>query len=242
MVHNVSLGLAFGAGLLSFASPCTLPLFPSYLGYISGISFQNLMNGPAGISASNRWRAFSHAFFFSLGLSFLFVLLGFGATAIGHWLEDYKVTIRLLGGALVLVMGLFMAGVVRSEWLLRERRLPMPAQKPLGYLGSFLVGVAFAAGWTPCIGPILASVLMMIASNPGSGAWYMAAYATGFALPFMVLALTLTSIRPLLKYTGIIEKVGGWLLVVMGLLLITDKMTAITIWIQRITGFSGFNV
>ena len=240
MTTSVSIWLAFGAGVLSFISPCTLPLFPSYLGYISGVSFHNLSSNPSLITRGVRWRAFSHALFFALGLSFLFIVLGWGATTFGHVLVQYRTTVRLVGGGIVMVMGLFMAGVIKSEWLLRERRVQLPASKPLGYLGSTLVGVAFAAGWTPCIGPILASVLAMTMTNPTVGSWYMVAYAVGFSVPFLVLAFTLASIRPLLKYTEIISKIGGWLLVVMGLLLVTNKMVLITIWIQQTTGFTGF--
>lgn len=237
---SVSIWIAFGAGILSFVSPCTLPLFPSYLGYISGISFHQLSNDPSLITKSVRWKAFTHALFFSVGLSFLFIVLGWGATTFGHFLVQYRTTVRLVGGAVIILMGLFMAGIIKSEWLMRERRMQLPAQKPLGYAGSVLVGVAFAAGWTPCIGPILASVLAMTISNPNVGSWYMVAYALGFTVPFLVLAFTMASIRPLLKYTAIISKIGGWLLVIMGLLLVSNKMTLITIWIQKTTGYTGY--
>ena len=237
---SVSLWLAFGAGILSFVSPCTLPLFPSYLGYISGVSFHSMSANPSLVTRSVRWKAFAHALFFALGLSFLFIVLGWGATAFGHFLVQYRTTVRLIGGTVIILMGLFMAGVIKSQWLMRERRLQLPANKPLGYLGSVLVGVAFAAGWTPCIGPILASVLAMTISNPNVGSWYMVAYALGFIVPFLVLALTMASIRPLLKYTERIAMVGGWLLVIMGILLVTNKMTVITIWIQQTTGYTGF--
>jgi cytochrome c-type biogenesis protein len=240
MDAHVSIWLAFGAGVLSFVSPCTLPLFPSYLGYISGVSFQKLSSRPGMVTGQLRWKAFLHAFFFCIGLSTLFVLLGLGAHAFGSALQSYKETVRIVGGALILGMGLFMAGAIKSEWLLKERRFHLPAVKPLGYFGSLLVGIAFAAGWTPCIGPILSSVLIMVAANPGTGNWYMFAYALGFSIPFLLLAVFLVSIRPLLKYTAVIARVGGILLAVMGLLLLTDKMTLITMWIQRTTGFSGF--
>ncbi len=238
MAAHVSLWLAFGAGVLSFVSPCTLPLFPSYLGYISGVS---LAAPGTNIDRTNaRLRAFIHAFWFCVGLSFLFITLGFGATAMGGVLREYRTEVRIVGGALVIVMGLFMAGVLKSQWLMQERRVHFTRSKPLGYLGSVLVGVAFAAGWTPCIGPILAAVLTMVIAHPNTGKWYMIAYALGFSIPFLALAVTLSSLRPVLRYTEIIAKVGGWLLVIMGVLLFTDKMTVITIWIQQVTGFSGF--
>lgn len=237
---SVSIWLAFGAGVLSFVSPCTLPLFPSYMGYISGISFQQLSSHPDQISRAIRWRAFTHALFFCIGLSFLFIALGWGATAFGHILLEYKNAVRQVGGVLIIVMGLFLAGVVKSGALMRERRIHLPGGRQVGYLGSVLVGIAFAAGWTPCIGPILASVLALTVSNPTVGSWYMVAYALGFSIPFLALAVTLVSIRGVLRYTEVLSKVGGWLLVIMGVLLVTDKMTVITIWIQKTTGFSGF--
>jgi len=239
MNTTVSIWLAFGAGVLSFVSPCTLPLFPSYIGYITGVSFQTLAAGKT-VNARMRWLAFRHALFFCLGLSVLFITLGFGATAFGRILHQYKDVIRIFGGVFIVIMGLFMAGVFQNAWLMQERRLQIPGAKKLGYIGSFLVGVVFAAGWTPCIGPILSTVLIMIMNEPNVGAWYMVAYAVGFSVPFLVLAVTLTSLRPLLKYTATVAKVGGWLLVIMGVLLVTNKMTLITAWIQQTTGFSGF--
>lgn len=237
MSATVSIWIAFGAGILSFISPCTLPLFPSYIGYITGVSFQTLVQGK---SRRVRWLAFRHALFFCLGLSILFVLLGYGATAFGRFLHEYKDSVRVVGGVFIIVMGLFMAGVLRGDWFMQERRLQFPRAMKLGYLGSFLVGVIFAAGWTPCIGPILSSVLILVMSKPSVGAWYMVAYAIGFSLPFLILAVTLTSLRPLLKYTEMLAKVGGWLLILMGVLLVTNQMTLITSWISQRTGFYGF--
>lgn len=242
MTSSVTVWLALVAGLVSFVSPCTLPLFPSYLGYLSGVSYREL--SPATGSPGRRLRvsAFVHALFFCLGVSVLFVLLGLASTVIGHVLIEYKVWVRIIGGSLIIVMGLFMAGVIRSTWLMRERRFHFPALRRLGYLGSVVVGIIFAAGWTPCMGPILSAVLTLAAINPGVGAWYMVWYAAGFALPFLIFALTLTSVRPLLRYTAIVSRIGGGLLVIMGVLLVTGQLTVITIWIEQITGFTGFNV
>ena len=236
---SISIWVAFLTGVISFVSPCTLPLFPSYMGYITGVSFQSLQKD-AKVSHKVRARALTHALFFCAGLSLLFVALGFGATAFGHLLREYRNSVRLVGGAVVIVMGLFMAGVLKSSWLLQERRLQLPFGRSASFAGSFVVGIVFAAGWTPCVGPILASVLMMAMNNPHVGAWYMVAYALGFAIPFLALAVTLTSFRALFRYTGVIAKIGGWLLVVMGVLLFTNQMTLITAWIQQTTGFTGF--
>lgn len=238
MNASLSLWVAFGAGILSFVSPCTLPLFPSYLGYITGISFQDAKEGK--VNQSIRFRALTHAFAFVVGLSALFIILGWGATQLGSLLRQYQGSIRVIGGILVIVMGLFMTGLIKNAWLMRERRFRFPVNKPLGYLGSVLVGIIFAAGWTPCIGPILGSVLALVVSNPTVGTWYMVVYALGFSVPFLVFAVTLASIRPLLRYTEMISKIGGWLLVIMGILLVTNEIKWITIWIGNVTGFTGF--
>lgn len=240
---SVSIWLAFAAGLLSFISPCTLPMFPSYIGYITGVSFHDLKGSSDDVDEGMRRRArisaFIHAVSFCIGMSFLFVLLGLVSTEVGRFFLQYKSSVRLVAGVVIIVMGLFMAGIIRSSWLLRERRMRVPRLKPLGYFGSVLIGIGFAAGWTPCVGPILSTVLMMTAANPSVGTWYMVVYALGFSVPFLVFAVTLTSIRPLLRYTNRIAKAGGWLMVAMGLLLVSDKLTWITVWIQQTTGFTG---
>lgn len=236
---SVSLWLAFLAGIVSFVSPCTLPLFPSYLGYITGISFHNLDHTET-IPGGLRWKAFLHALCFCVGLSCLFIILGWGATWFGHFLRQYREILRIVGGVVVIVMGLSMAGVLKWKWLMQERRLHLRRTHSVSYLGSAVVGIAFAAGWTPCIGPILTSVLMLVINSPAVGTWYMVAYALGFTIPFLVLAVTLTSIRPLLRYTEAIAKIGGWLLAIMGVLLVTGRMAIIAAWLQQVTGWQGF--
>jgi cytochrome c-type biogenesis protein len=236
---SVSIGFAFLAGILSFVSPCTLPLFPSYLGYITGVSFHQ-GHSKDGLPIALRRKAFFHALCFCLGLSFLFILLGYGATAFGQVLHEYKTDIRWVGGLLIVLMGLFMSGLLQWNWLLRERRVQLPQIHAVSYLGSVLVGIAFAAGWTPCIGPILATVLTMVVNNPDVGTWYMVTYALGFTLPFLILAVTLSSIRPFLRYTERLSRIGGWLLILMGVLLLSNKMSVITAYIQQTTHYRGF--
>lgn len=243
MSSSITLGFAFLAGVLSFVSPCTLPLFPSYLGYITGVSFAQIKGKTTSapvLSKGIRRQAFLHALCFCIGLSFLFMLLGYGATAVGQFLHEWKTDIRWIGSILIIFMGLFMSGVLRWDWLLRERRFRLPQAHAVSYLGSVIVGIAFAAGWTPCIGPILAAVLTLVINNPSVGNWYMLAYAIGFVLPFLVLAVTLSSIRPILRYTERIAKIGGWLLIVMGILLLSNKMAWITVWIQQVTHYHAY--
>ncbi|MBX5437041.1 MAG: cytochrome c biogenesis protein CcdA [Alicyclobacillaceae bacterium] len=235
---SVSLGLAFWAGVVSFLSPCTLPLFPSYLAYISGVSLRP--HGSAlAVPAALRLRALLHALCFCGGLCVLFVMLGWGATAVGQWLLAYRQWVRLAGGVLIIAMGLFMARVVQIPWLMQERRLPVAGLRRFGYAGSALVGITFAAGWTPCIGPVLASVLTLIVSHPEWGIRLMLTYALGFSLPFLFLAVSLASVRRLTPYTERIARFGGWLLVATGVLVVTGRLADITVWLQRITGYQG---
>lgn len=238
MGSSPGLFLAFGAGLLSFISPCCLPLYPSYISYITGVSFDSIKSTSS--NSSVRKRAMIHSLFFILGFSVVFVALGLSASFLGEIFITYKTQVRILGGALIVVMGLFLLGVIQWELLFREKKWHMTS-KPAGYLGSILVGISFAAGWTPCIGPILASVLILAATKPGSGLVLMGAYTIGFAIPFFLLAMTLGSIRWIQKYSLILSKIGGGVMVVMGLLLMTNEMAKITVWLIKLTGgFTGF--
>ncbi|MBL0385567.1 cytochrome c biogenesis protein CcdA [Tumebacillus sp. ITR2] len=235
---NPTFWIAFLAGLLSFVSPCCLPLYPSYLSYITGVSYEQ-MQDQRDQGAVKR-RALAHALFFVLGFSIIFVALGLSAGTIGRVFSTYSTLIRQVGGIVIIVMGLFMAGFLRVEWLMREMKWHT-AKKPAGYLGAVIVGISFAAGWTPCIGPILASVLVVAATNPVSGMSLMVFYSLGFAIPFLIMAYTLGSVRWLLKYSGMLSKIGGIGMVLMGILLITNAMTSITTYLIRIFGgFTGF--
>jgi len=181
-----------------------------------------------------------HTLFFVLGFSIIFISLGLTATLIGSLFRDHQDLIRQLGGILVVVMGLFMLGLFKPTLFMQEKRFEF-AQKPAGYLGSVLVGISFAAGWTPCVGPILTSVLTLSASNPSQGVPFIIAYTLGFAVPFILMSFFIGRTRWILRYSSILMKVGGALMILIGILLYTDKMTDITIWLIRIFGgFTGF--
>jgi cytochrome c-type biogenesis protein len=227
--------LAFIAGILSFISPCCLPLYPSYISYITGITLEEMKSERQRRSARNR--ALVHALFFVLGFSLIFISLGMSASLVGRLFAEYKSLVRQVGGLLIIVMGLFLAGVLQLDVLYRQKKWQLHA-KPVGYIGSVLVGISFAAGWTPCVGPILASVLVLAATNPASGLWLMFFYTLGFAVPFLLLAYTLGSVRWILKYAEGISKFGGWLMVVMGMLLFTGWISSFTTWFIRM--FGGF--
>lgn len=185
-----------------------------------------------------RKTALIHSFFFALGLSIIYVALGFMTGIVGQFFIEYKDLIRQIGGIVIIVMGLFLTGIIKWETLMKERKFHL-RNKPAGYLGSLLVGMSFSAGWTPCVGPILATVLSIAATDPGNGAWLMLAYSLGFAVPFMVLAYTLGSVRWILKYSDKILKIGGVVMIFMGILLLTNWMLLISSYLTRIFGFQG---
>lgn len=231
-MSDLNVWLALGAGFASFISPCVLPLYPSYLSYITGISVSDLKGG--GQPREMRLKMMSHTLFFLLGFSLLFYTLGYGVNAFADFFRDYQMLIRQVSALLIILMGLFLAGIIQPEFLMKERKLQFKRGKA-GYLGSFVFGIGFSAGWSPCIGPILTAILGLQASEPGSWFTMTTAYALGFAIPFFILAFFLGSARALLKYSGTFMKVGGVLMVIMGILLFTNQMTEITIYLNSIT-------
>ncbi|MFD1397109.1 cytochrome c biogenesis CcdA family protein [Kroppenstedtia eburnea] len=235
---DVSIWLAFGAGVLSFISPCCLPLYPSYISYITGVSVSQLQD--TNQSRQMKRATMLHTLFFILGFSIIFFALGFSASWVGSFFSEYRNLIRMLGGVLIAVMGLFMLGLFKPGFLMREKRLEV-GKKRWGYVGSSVIGMAFAAGWTPCVGPILVSVLALAASNPSAGLAYITAYTLGFAIPFFIMAFFLGRTRWILKYSSSLMKAGGALMVVFGVLLYTNRMTILIAWLTELFGgFTGF--
>ena len=185
-------------------------------------------------SRSVRTKTMAHTFFFILGFSFVFFTLSYTANAFASTFREYQDPIRQISALLIILMGLFLLGVFQPQLLMKERKMNM-SWRPAGYLGSFIFGVGFSAGWSPCVGPILSSILALAASEPGTWASMTAAYSLGFGVPFFVLAFFIGSTRWILKYSNRLMKIGGALMIVMGILLFTDKMTSITIWLNSIT-------
>lgn len=229
---DLNIWIALGAGFASFISPCCLPLYPSYLSYITGISVSDLRAG--GQPRQMRIKMASHTLFFLLGFSLLFYTLGYGVNAFADFFREYQDLIRQLSALLVILMGLFLIGVFQPKFLMKERKLNLGGAKT-GYLGSFIFGVGFSAGWSPCIGPILTAILGLQASSPGSWFQMTTAYAVGFAIPFFIMAFFLGSARSLLRYSNVVMKAGGALMVLLGIMLFTDQMTRITIYLNSIT-------
>jgi cytochrome c-type biogenesis protein len=229
---SIGLALAFSAGLLSFLSPCVLPLIPSYLTFVTGVGFDDLTHA--------RRSALVHALLFVAGFTLIFIALGASATVLGRLLLHYRLWITRFGGALVIVFGLYLLGVIRVAAFDRERRVHL-ANKPMGYLGTVLVGIAFGAGWTPCLGPILGAILTYTAAQAdlSRGLPLLLAYSMGLALPFLLAAVaverfleTVARIRP---YLARVSQVSGALLIIVGVLMMFDYFTVLATYLQALT-------
>lgn len=236
------MALAMGAGALSFLSPCVLPLFPAYISYITGVSVKELQGEP---NTKMRTQILSHSLIFLFGVSFVFISLGAGASFLGQSIQnlllgDSGLLLQRIAGVFIIVMGLFVAGWINIPTLMREKRLQY-SKKSVGYLGTFFVGLGFAAGWTPCIGPIFGSILLLAASNPGQGMVYTVMYVLGFALPFLVLGFFLGSTRWIVRHSGIIMKIGGVVMITMGLVLFLGLMPRITEFLLNLVEGTWFS-
>ena len=230
-MKDVSFPLAFLAGILSFLSPCVLPLVPSYISFITGVSFEDLREGAD--RKKIRLLTISNSLAFISGFSLIFIALGASSSALGRFLLEYQDWIRNIGGVLVIFFGLFVSGIIRLDFLTRERKFHVTG-KPAGYFGSFFIGMTFAAAWTPCIGPILGTILLY-ASSQGSAAYgfkLLAVYSLGLAVPFFLSSLMFNSF---LSYSGRIRRymrsimmASGLLLIVFGLLLLTNNIRQLT--------------
>lgn len=233
---EVTLLLAFGAGLLSFISPCSLPLYPAFLSYITGMTVDELKN-ERGIL---RKKALIHTVLFLLGFSIIFLAIGLSTSFIGEFFLAYQDLLRQLGAIILVFFGLVLTGVLRFNFLLKDRKVHF-RRRPAGYLGSVLIGLGFAAGWTPCTGPILAGVIAMGVANPGMGLLYMSFYILGFSIPFLVMTLFLDKMTFLKKHANRFMVIGGILMIIMGIFLYFDWLTVIIeLLIPVFGGFTGF--
>jgi cytochrome c-type biogenesis protein len=245
MEENVTLLAAFGAGVLSFISPCVLPLIPGYLSYISGLSLDEMRGSPAAAGTAvavaappeTRRRIILSSLAFILGFSIVFVALGASASAIGQFLMSRLTILGKIAGAIVIIFGLHTMGVLRIEWLYQEKRVQTSQQRPAGFIGATLVGMAFAFGWTPCLGPILAGILAVAASQDtiGHGVRLLAAYSMGLGVPFFATALAINrffaALARIRRHYHKVEVVSGALLVAIGVLIFTDRFTIIAQWL-----------
>ncbi|SES12023.1 cytochrome c biogenesis CcdA family protein [Psychrobacillus sp. OK032] len=236
MSTDINLLLAFGAGFLSFISPCTLPLYPAFLSYITGMSLEEIKTDKKLMQK----RGMLHTLFFLLGFSIIFVAIGFATSLVGTFFIQYGDLLRQVGAIFIVIFGLIIVGIFNPEFLMKEKRLQFK-NRPSGFLGTTLIGMAFAAGWTPCTGPILAAVIVMAGSNPDVGIWYMLAYVLGFAIPFFVLSFFVTRLNWIRKNSNLIVKVGGYIMIALGILLFFDGLEYIIRILSPLFGdFTGF--
>ncbi|KGR75005.1 cytochrome c biogenesis CcdA family protein [Ureibacillus manganicus] len=236
MAEQITIFLAFGAGLLSFISPCSLPLYPAFLSYVTGMSFNELKEDK-GIFQR---KALIHTILFLVGFSIIFLALGLSTSIIGKIFIQYQELLRQIGALFMVIFGLVILGFFKFDFLSSEKRIQFK-KRPKGYIGSVLIGIGFAAGWTPCTGPILAGVIALGISNPNQGIIYMLFYVLGFAVPFLVMSLFIGRMKFLQKRSDLFMKIGGILMILMGILLYFDLMTMIIAFLTPyFGGFTGF--
>jgi cytochrome c-type biogenesis protein len=230
-MSEVTYPLAFLAGVLSFLSPCVLPLVPSFVSFITGISFEDLTSH--GDRRRVRFLTITNSLVFILGFSAVFITLGAFSSLLGNWFFKFQDAIRIGGGVLIIIFGLFITNIIKLDFLMKEKKFKLHG-KPAGYIGTFLVGMTFAAGWTPCIGPILGAILL-VASSQGSTAYglkLLTVYSLGLGVPFFLSAVAfnafLSSTKTIYRFMRPIKVISGVILILFGVILLTDNLGLIT--------------
>jgi cytochrome c-type biogenesis protein len=230
-MKDISIPMAFLAGLLSFLSPCVLPLLPSYVSFITGVSFEQLTSEKDRKRV--RFLTITNSFAFVAGFSAVFISLGASSSFFGQLLYQYQEWIRIVGGILVIIFGLFISGIIKLDLFLKEKRLHLHG-KPAGYLGSFIVGMTFAAAWSPCIGPILGTILLYAASEGSTsyGLKLLSVYSLGLGLPFLLSSFALNTFlsysKVLYRFMKVIMLLSGLLLIIFGIMLLSNKVREIS--------------
>jgi len=224
--QTVSVPAAFIAGLLSFFSPCVLPLIPAYFTFITGFSLEELTEG---YNSEIRKKVFFSTFMFVMGFSLVFILMGASASYIGSLMFTYKKLIRIIGGILIIILGIHLTGLIRIPGLDFEKRITLE-KKPLHFLGTLIIGMAFGAGWSPCIGPLLGSILLIAGSQETvwQGVILLGIYSSGLAIPFIIMSIfinfLLIFIKKASKVLKYVNVVAGVILIVVGLILVSNKL------------------
>ncbi|MCA0969038.1 cytochrome c biogenesis protein CcdA [Halobacillus litoralis] len=234
-MSEVNVFLAFGAGFLSFISPCVLPLFPAFLSYITGMSVSELREENAMLKR----KSLIHTVLFLLGFTTIFVILGLSGSYFSQFFISNDTIIRRLGAILIIFFGLVIIGVFNFQFLMKDRKVTFK-NRPVGYFGSFIIGLTFSLGWTPCTGPILGAVLALGVENPSSFFVMMMAYSLGFSIPFLLLSFFIGKLNWIRKNSAAIVKVGGYLMIVIGIALYFDWMTMLTSYLAGLFNFQGF--
>jgi cytochrome c-type biogenesis protein len=233
MINDVSIPAALLAGLVSFLSPCVLPLVPPYLIYLTGATIEHVASGEN--ASSSKRAVMISAVMFVLGFSTVFVALGASASLIGGVIRAWSAELSIVAGIVIIVMGLHFLGFTRISLLMREGRLPIP--KPVGLWGAYVMGLAFAFGWTPCIGPILAAILSVAAAEAtvAKGAGLLAVYSAGLGIPFLIAAFMVEQFSGLLarmkRHLVTVERAMGVLMVITGIGFLTGSVSAVSIWL-----------
>jgi len=229
------MAIAFVAGILSFLSPCVLPLIPGYLSFMTGLSSAELAGRRANVP-----RVLGPALMFVLGFSAVFVALGASASILGQFLSSYREIVEKVAGVAVILFGVMMLGVIKLPWLYGEARFGMEKSRAFGKGAALVMGMAFAAGWTPCVGPILGTILALAstAGGVGQGVLLLLAYSAGLGVPFIAVALLFGRLAPLMKWFArhslVINRVAGVLLIAVGLLIVFGKFGVLATWLTTI--------
>lgn len=232
---DVNIFIAFGAGLLSFISPCVLPLFPAFLSYITGMSVSEINDENKKMTR----RSLLHTIFFLFGFSSIFIMIGFTTTYIAEFLMVYQGLIRQIGAIVIIFFGLVIIGLFNFEFLMKDRQIRFK-NRPAGFIGSFFIGLAFSMGWTPCTGPILAFVITLAATHANQAMILMISYTLGFAIPFLLLSIFIGKLKWIRENSALFVKIGGYLMIIVGISLFFDWMTKLTFILSEWVGFKGF--
>ncbi|MCP3874278.1 MAG: cytochrome c biogenesis protein CcdA [Desulfobacteraceae bacterium] len=228
--ENITYPAALFAGLLSFFSPCVLPLIPAYFSFITGLSLDELTED----KNETRKKVLLSTLFFVAGFSAIFILFGASASFLGSLASKYSWVVRYMGGGIILIFGLHLLGIINIKGFNFEKRIHIK-EKPLHLMGTFVIGMAFGAGWSPCIGPMLGSILIVAGNQDtvSEGVFLLAVYSAGLAVPFLIISIFINSIMEIMKRAtkiiGVVNKISGILLIVIGLLLIFDKFRLLAI-------------
>lgn len=235
--ESVGIIAAFIAGFLSFLSPCVLPLIPSYISYITGITFGELSQEV--LPKRIRFLTAAHSLLFILGFTLVFMLLGLSITFAGGMISQHRQIIAKIGGIIIVIFGLSITGVINLAFLQKERKIEVKS-KPIGYFGSFLIGATFAIGWTPCVGPLLASILLLSSTEKDivKGAMLLFSYSLGLALPFFLSSILINNFlvyfKAIKKYLRVISVITGIFLIAIGIMIFTNSFGALAGYFERL--------